>query len=372
MSVSNQSVSNEALSIPLSTNHRWTLTEFGQGDHQQRTFDLPNRTVVIGRSGEADLTVAAKGISKRHAQISFLEGEMLVKDLGSTNGTYLNGHRIDCSTVVAGDLIQFANALYKVGRRGDSVADGTMEEGIVPWAQTLLLFDRLMTDRAVVPFYQPIVTLKDQATIAFEVLARSDLENLSNPALMFGAAERLGQQCALSELMRGEGVRIAADSSLGSTELFLNTHPSEVITDRLIQSLRDLRAEFPDASMTIEIHESSITDPNSMRRFRAVLRELDMKLSYDDFGAGQGRLLELAEVPPDVLKFDMGLIRSIDSAPSTRIDLLRSLVKLARDAGSTTLAEGVETEGEHHCCCELGIELGQGYFYGRPAPMTAI
>ncbi|OYP28270.1 EAL domain-containing protein [Rhodopirellula sp. MGV] len=368
---------NQKSSTIQSLKQRWTLTEFGQGEHQQRTLDLPNRTIVVGRSGEADLTIAAQGISKRHAQISFLEGEMLVKDLGSTNGTYVNGKQVDCSTVAVGDLLQFANALFRVGRSCDAIADGTMEEGIIPWAQTLLLFDRLMTERAVVPFFQPIVRLADfersddhNATLAYELLARSDLENLGNPALMFGAAERLGQQCALSELMREEGVRKASESSISSRELFLNTHPSEVVTDRLIQSLRDLRAEFPDYPITIEIHEASITDPDTMRRFRAVLQDLKMRLSYDDFGAGQGRLLELAEVPPDVLKFDMGLIRGIDTAANSRVELLRTLVKLAHDTGASTLAEGVETEAEHQCCLELGFELGQGYYYGRPAALS--
>lgn len=104
-----------------------------------------------------------------------------------------------------------------------------------------------------------------------------------------------------------------------------------------------------------------------MRKFLAVLRTLDMQLSYDDFGAGQGRLLELAEVPPDVLKFDMQLIRNIDAASSSRQELLASLVKIAHDLGTKTLAEGVETEAEHAVCLQMGFQLGQGFLYGRPS-----
>ena len=68
-----------------------------------------------------------------------------------------------------------------------------------------------------------------------------------------------------------------------------------------------------------------------------------MGIAYDDFGAGQARLLELAEVPPHYLKFDMSFVRGIDTAPASRQRLLTSLVSVARDLLVYTVAEGVET-----------------------------
>jgi EAL domain-containing protein (putative c-di-GMP-specific phosphodiesterase class I) len=342
----------------------WTLTEFGQGDHQQRKIDLPFRTLMVGRGDDADVRITHGGVSKRHARIQFKDDLMLIEDLGSTNGTHLNGNKIEFSIVQVGDLLQFGNALYRVGRRGDSIADGTIEEGIVPWAQTLLLFDRLLTERAVVPHFQPIVTMRDRTAEAYELLARSKFEGLSSPALMFGAAERLGQQAALSEMMRSEGISIVGNST---ARIFLNTHPSEVVTERLVESLRELRADNRSAQITVEIHEGAVTDPGSIRGLRCVLSDLDMQLSYDDFGAGQGRLLELGEVPPDTLKFDMQLIRNIDTAASSRQELLGSLVRISLELGAVPLAEGVETEGEHEVCLQMGFQLGQGFLYGRPA-----
>lgn len=347
---------------------RWTLSEFGPGTQQHRTLDLPPRELIVGRSGDADVIIPVNGVSKRHAKLSFHESELVVEDLSSTNGTFLNGEAVTCTTVQVGDLLQFANAVYKVGRRTETNCDGTMEEGILPWAQTLLLFDRLLSERAVVPHFQPIITLEDRKTIAQELLARSDLDGLNNPALMFGAAERLGQQAALSELMRHEGLRVRSPRNFIDQEIYVNTHPSEVVTERLVDSLKDLRADFPTQAIVVEIHEASVTDPSSMREFRSVLSELEMKLSYDDFGSGQGRLAELGEVPPDVLKFDMQLIRSIDSASKARQDLLASLVQIAIDLGTIALAEGVETEAEHRTCLQMGFQLGQGFLYGRPQP----
>ena len=348
--------------------HRWTLTEYGPGEEQQRTFDLPYRDLIIGRSPEADVTIGATSVSKLHARLSFEKDRILVEDLCSTNGTHVNGSRVKFCAVVEGDLLQFANRLYRVGRRQAEEFEGTMEEGILPWAQTLLAFDRLVNEQAVVPYFQPIVTMDRKSTPGFELLARSNLDGLSNPGLMFGAAERLGQPAMLSELMRKEVMRVATASAPADAHFFLNTHPCEILNQRLKDSLIDLRAGCPSANITIEIHEGAVTEPGQMAEFQAFLKDLDMALSYDDFGAGQGRLLELVEVPPDVLKFDRQLIQNIDTASKTRQEMLAILVRLAIDLGTTPLAEGVETEAEHRTCLAMGFQLGQGYLYGRPKP----
>ena len=59
--------------------------------------------------------------------------------------------------------------------------------------------------------------------------------------------------------------------------------------------------------MVLEIHEASVTSSEMILKLREDLRALDMGLAFDDFGAGQARLVELGEVRPDCLKFDMKL-----------------------------------------------------------------
>ena len=101
------------------------------------------------------------------------------------------------------------------------------------------------------------------------------------------------------------------------------------------------------------------------------LKSMGLKFAYDDFGAGQSRLNELAEVPPDFVKFDMSLIRNIDRAQGTKQKMLSRLVHMVADLGSTSLAEGVETEGEAVVCRQMGFKLCQGYLTGRPALVDA-
>jgi EAL domain-containing protein (putative c-di-GMP-specific phosphodiesterase class I) len=106
-----------------------------------------------------------------------------------------------------------------------------------------------------------------------------------------------------------------------------------------------------------------------MRELRANLISLDMGLAYDDFGAGQARLNELAEVPPDYIKFDVSLIRQIHEAPPAKLQLVESLIHIARDLGVDTIAEGVELRQERDVCEQLGFDLAQGFMFGKPRPV---
>ena len=79
--------------------------------------------------------------------------------------------------------------------------------------------------------------------------------------------------------------------------------------------------------------------------------------------------MEIVEVPPDYLKFDMQLIKDIDQAPASRQQMLATLVKMVHDLGITTIAECIECEAESVACQQFGFDLGQGFFYGKPAPI---
>jgi pSer/pThr/pTyr-binding forkhead associated (FHA) protein len=75
------------------------------------TYSLQQGSTLIGRSGEAGISLSASDVSRRHARI-FLSGERLtLEDLGSGNGTFVNGRRIHERTeVYPGDILSFASA----------------------------------------------------------------------------------------------------------------------------------------------------------------------------------------------------------------------------------------------------------------------
>src|SRR5262249_5918858 len=167
--------------------------------------------------------------------------------------------------------------------------------------------------------------------------------------------------------MRTEGLRTASDLPARPL-LFANTHPTELAEQGVLEfSLRELRELAPQSKMILEIHEAAVTCVKQMRELRAVLNDLNIGLAYDDFGAGQARLVELGDVPPDYLKFGIELIHEIDKASSERQRMLASFVKIVNGLGIASLAGGVETAAEHEVCRQMGFNFGQGYYYGKAA-----
>jgi EAL domain-containing protein (putative c-di-GMP-specific phosphodiesterase class I) len=223
-----------------------------------------------------------------------------------------------------------------------------------------------MADQAVLPHYQAILDLGTRSPIGYEVLGRSRLFGLQTAESMFSAAAALNMEAELSRALRSAGVRDAA--KLGRPQrIFLNTHPREMDDLPVLGlSLRELREFAGERRLTLELHEGALTCVRQMRELRALLSDLSIELAYDDFGAGQGRLVELVEVPPDYLKFDMGLIQQIDVASQERQRMLASLVQMAKDLGIVVVAEGVETAGEDAFCREIGFDCAQGFLYGKP------
>ncbi len=345
----------------------WFLVGEAQETGSTRKIHVNSTPFQVGRRLDLTLPLPCLTVSKVHAEL-FLERDLLwVRDLQSMNGTYVNGQRVQGETMLDdGDLVQFGNVIFQVGQEVARVDTGTIEADATDRALVLLQFDKLMTDRAVIAYFQPIVDIADRRRVGFEVLGRSRLFGLNTPQAMFHAASRLNVEAELSRILRSEGIQSAAPLPEQSN-LFMNTHPAELAQPGLLEvAARDPRVQ-PSSGDDAGDSRGGDHAPARMIELNAALRDLDIRLAYDDFGAGQSRLLELVDVPPDYLKFDMKLVQGIHSASEMRQKMLATLVRMVREAGITPLAEGVECAADSDACQELGFELGQGFHYGRPA-----
>jgi EAL domain-containing protein (putative c-di-GMP-specific phosphodiesterase class I) len=186
---------------------------------------------------------------------------------------------------------------------------------------------------------------------------------------MFRAAAQLILEAKLSRMLRWEGMENSRVFPR-VPHLFLNTHPTELIEPGLVESMRTLRSTHREQPITLEIHEAAVMNERVMTELRAALKDLQISLAYDDFGAGQARLRELVEVRPDYLKFDIALTRGIHQASAQRQQLLATLVGMARELDIVPLAEGIESDEESQACHQLGFVLGQGYRFGKPEPAS--
>ena len=329
---------------------------------------------VIGRRTGASLRLQYSTVSGHHAEMWSDEKGFHLKDCGSTNGTYVNGERLASGQTVSievEDLIHFAEAPFRVRRQSatDCTGGGTIAQNVCDQALALVQFDRLMSQRLVTPHYQVIVDIGTTDVHGFEILGRGSVYGLESVGAMFQAAEQLNLEVELSRLLRSEGIRVGRDL-VDRPTLFVNTHPRELRDlNGLVQSMQKVRQLSGRTGLVLEIHESAVTNPAQMQDLQAAMSQLDVQLAYDDFGSGQARLAELIEARPHYVKFDISLIRGLDTASEARLRMLQTLVQMVRDLEISALAEGVETAGEAMVCRELGFDLAQGYYYGRPTPV---
>jgi len=349
----------------------WNLVAVGDSTFAQ-SHPIKTYPFHIGRGQNVCLYVPSLAVSKLHAKIYESDGIVFLRDMGSTNGTFVNGVQIQGPQEISdGDLIQFADTAFRITREVHRVTQ-TVGSDLCDTALALSQFDRLMTeDGAIITHYQPIVDAYNGETLGYEVLGRSRIYGLKKPDSMFRAAAQLQLGSELSRMFRNVGLSTTHEFN-SDPHLFLNTHPEELNDiQSLIGSLKSLRDTNPRQPITIEIHESTVANSRVMSLLRVALQDLDMGLAYDDFGAGQSRLVELANVPPDYLKFDITLIREIHKANAQKQEMMEKLVKMTKDLGAVTLAEGVEDEDEAEACRQLGFELFQGFHFGRPGKASA-
>jgi len=340
----------------------------------------------VGRDPLCDLVAPANGLSRRHAELDAdICGRLRLRDLDSTNGSYVNRRRVHGSVLLEdNDTIHFAQAEYRVRRRldDDVLSPPEPDDGAIRAGRRAACarrkdpdlvalerqFDELLRGRGLGGALQPIVDTRRREPRAYEWLGRACHPGLpQSPLPLFRLAARLGRESELSRAFRELGVH-AVRGQRKETTLFVNTHPKETFDLGFLQTLAQLQAQPGAPQIVVEVHETATSERERMRALAASLRGIGVRMAWEDFGAGADPLATLTDVPVDYVKFDMSLIRGIDMASRRKQTLVGDLVRRARDQGAVPLAEGVETEAEAEICRLMGFKLLQGYLTGKPAP----
>jgi EAL domain-containing protein (putative c-di-GMP-specific phosphodiesterase class I) len=140
----------------------------------------------------------------------------------------------------------------------------------------------------------------------------------------------------------------------------------------LATTVRAARESGLDADRIVfEVVETErLADRDHLRRILSFYRDEGFRVALDDVGTGWAGLTLLGDLEPDLVKISRELVSKAVSSPFHR-EICAALVKLGQDAGELVLAEGVETEEEWRTLEGLGVNLFQGYLFGRPAPEPA-
>lgn len=132
----------------------------------------------------------------------------------------------------------------------------------------------------------------------------------------------------------------------------------------LITQLRD-RPRIAER-LIVEITETAaLHDIEESARFVSAVRELGCKVAIDDFGAGYTSFQHLRALTVDIVKIDGSFVRDVSSNPENQI-FIRNLMSIARTLSLTAVAEFVETAEDAAFLADQGVDLLQGYFFGKP------
>lgn len=222
-------------------------------------------------------------------------------------------------------------------------------------------------------WFQPIVDARTRRVVSCEALARWQDETYGwvSPATFVPMAENLGliremgQQVwkqAIGSLhrWRERGLDMRISVNVSRRQLFTPTFTADLLEDLD-------RLAIPVSVVDLEITESvAMEDAEHTEKRLAELTEAGFGIAIDDFGTGFSSLSQLHDMPASKIKIDISFVRRAQTEQGSQ--LIQAVVKIASAFGLQTVAEGVEGEDIARVLTQQGVNLLQGYHFGKPMP----
>ena len=209
--------------------------------------------------------------------------------------------------------------------------------------------------------YQPIFDLKKKKTFSFEALVRSRNDAFPHPGVIIEEALKANFMGVLGRELRKMAVDGCPDYSL-----FLNVHPNEFDESWLVRP--DDLMNSHDHDVYMEITESvPLSHYKHCKTVVAEVRRRGIMVAIDDLGAGYSNLKYIADLEPEIVKIDRGLIAGVKRG-SRQQRLVKAIVELCQSQGARVVVEGIEDAEEMRVVMDSGADFAQGFFLGRPKP----
>ncbi|MGD1063763.1 MAG: EAL domain-containing protein [Terracidiphilus sp.] len=230
-------------------------------------------------------------------------------------------------------------------------------------------------------YYQPEVELTTRRIIGLEALIRwqHPERGLIPPMDFIPIAEETGLilpigDWGLAEACHQIGQWRAEDHGQAGPRVCVNLSARQFSRQGLADHVEALlrRTGVSSQQLGLEMTESSlIPDPGTAMEVLGGLRRLGISLLLDDFGTGYSSLNHLHSLPFDVLKIDRSFVTRMTEGEQP-LQIVRTIVELARVMGMDVVAEGIETHEQYMLLRQLGCRFGQGYLFSRPVPAETV
>ena len=320
-------------------------------------------------------------------RLTAANNEIRENAFGNTAGIQAGICVFDRNTLT-GDAIDHArNALKRIGSDLNTVFlfySQMADEQY--WGERYIVqnLDRALAEGWIKVFYQGICRVKTGRTSCFEALARwidPDRGNIS-PGEFIPVLEKYHLLYKLDLYMIEQVMKeipIRAGAGLPLLPVSVNFAAQDFEYRNIPEEIESLyhrhgMEEFvPRDCFIMEITERDMATASD--RFHAqlgLLREKGYQLWLDDFGSGYSSLNVFSRFEIDLIKFDMALIRDLDSRDGLNRKIIRAMTEIARGMQIHTLAEGIETPDQMQFLRDVGCELSQGFLYRRPESLNTI
>lgn len=227
----------------------------------------------------------------------------------------------------------------------------------------------ILDTKAIYPVFQPIVDLETSQVVAYESLSRiGNKELYMNIEELFKVAEAYGYVWKLEKLCRDKALEASVNKPL-ETKIFLNVDGQIFQDSNFISGFTNRKLEkfgLLNEDIVFEITER--TDIENYVLLQSIMNhyiDQGYQIALDDVGAGYSGLNRVVNTTPNYLKADIELVRNIHLSKSKQ-SMMKLLVNYCDEMGLKLIAEGIETQEELECICNLHVYYGQGYYLGIP------
>lgn len=235
--------------------------------------------------------------------------------------------------------------------------------------------------REFVLYYQPEVDLSTRRIVGVEALIRwqHPVRGLLSPMDFIPQAEESAMILPIGDWGLAEACNQIQrwnreDPDNQSLRVCVNLSARQFSRQGLADHVESLLLQSGCSShqLGLEMTESSlIPNMNTARGVLAGLRALGVSLLMDDFGTGYSSLNHLHSFPFDVLKIDRSFVGRMTQGDQP-LQIVRTIVELARVLGMDVVAEGIETREQYRLLRQMGCRYGQGYLFAKPMTAEAV